>query len=131
VRSPTCSFSSEVSLASAAPLSYEAFLSSVRFLECIWAPREGSAWVLFSSTSGLPVFPIWLSHRAAHRFASRWRPSLEHAPISLSDFVDDWLCGFLPDEARIGVAVTSPATGLLVTQHRLWADLGASVQFLP
>jgi hypothetical protein len=129
--SPIVSFSAEVSLVSAVPPAYSAFLRTLRSLECIWAPRDGFDWVLFSCDSGLPVLPIWPTHRSAHQCGPCWGRELEYAPISFPEFIDHWLCGFLPDEASIGVTVTSPAAGLLVTQHRLWADLGTSLEFLP
>jgi hypothetical protein len=132
VAAPVCSFSGEVSLDTfPAPADYAAFLRAISQLECVWVPRRDSGWVLFSDKSGLAVLPIWLSHRDAYGYTSRWQRSLEHAPISLSDFIEEWLNGWLPDEARIAVAITSPYEGILVTQHRLWADLCATVEFLP
>jgi hypothetical protein len=128
---PICSFTLDVTLASNTPAAYETFLCAVQPLESIWAPRRGSAWVLFSDTRGRSVLPIWLSHRAGYQFASGWCPSIEHAPVSLTDFVCEWLCGLLPSETWVGVSVVAPTSGILVAQHRLWADLGTTVDFLP
>ena len=128
----SCHFIDEVTLAHFhGPPRYEAWVEGVRSKRRLYTIRERRVWATLENCDGKIVVPFWLSLEGARACVAREWSGLDVAPVAISRIVDEWTNGWLPREARIAVGIESATQGVLVEQHRFWAQLFESVEYLP
>jgi hypothetical protein len=128
----SCHFDDEVTLLSwQGPPRYVAFMEGVRYKRRLYTIHERRVWATLENHDGKVVVPFWLSREGAKECVARSWPGLAVASVPISRVVDEWTMGWLPREVRLAVGIESAAEGVLVDQHRFWAQLAETVDHLP
>lgn len=104
---------------------YDIFIEDAIATGCVWGLENEEGWALCSSNDNddVDVMPLWSQPEYAKAHCIEEWSSYKPVPISLEEFLDDWLPGMHEDVILVGVNWNGEMEGAEVEPLDLLEDV--------